>query len=92
MATASMRTVELDLRGHVCPASLFLSLKKFDELHAGLSSGECALVIRTDNRDSVPTISDAARNMGYAVTVEHPGMDYMLRIEAEKGCREEGKG
>lgn len=91
MATASTGTVELDLRGQVCPAALFLSLKKFDELHAGLSSGECTLAILTDSRDSVPTISDAARNMGYAVTVEQPTGHYLLRVAAQEAAREEGK-
>ncbi|MBI5905600.1 MAG: sulfurtransferase TusA family protein [Deltaproteobacteria bacterium] len=90
MPIASTRTVELDLRGQVCPAALFLALKSLGEHHAGLASGECEIAIRTDNRDSVPTISEAARNMGYAVTVEHPDGHYLLRVAVPE-AGEEGR-
>ena len=92
MGTASPRTVELDLRGQVCPGALFLSLRKMEEHHAGLSSGECALAILTDNRDSVPTISEAARNMGYEVVVETPGGNYLLRVAASRDAGTEAEG
>jgi len=87
MATISRRTVELDLRGHVCPASLLVSLKNMNAMREELSSGEVALRILTANRESVPTITDAARTMGYAVTVEHTEAHYVLIVES---AREEG--
>jgi TusA-related sulfurtransferase len=73
--------VELDLRGHVCPASLLISLKQLNAMRESLSNGETSLRVLTDNRESVPTISNAARSMGYAVTVEHADAHYVLLVE-----------
>ena len=89
MTTTPGRTVELDLRGHVCPASLLLSLKNMNAMREELSSGRVALRILTSNRESVPTITDAARTMGYAVTVEHTEAHYVLLVEraGEEGIR-----
>jgi len=81
MAAISDRTVELDLRGQVCPVALLLSLKKMNSLRKELISRAAALRILTENRDSVPTISDAARNMGYAVTVNREEAHYVLFVE-----------
>jgi TusA-related sulfurtransferase len=86
MTTPSGRTVELDLRGQVCPVALMLSLKKLSALRGELVSRAVALRILTENRDSVPTISEAARNMGYAVTVDREEAHYALFVEsAEAG-------
>lgn len=82
MTTLSGRTVELDLRGQVCPAALMHSLKKMNSLRGELSSGAVALRILTENRESVPTISEAARNMGYAVAVDHTEAHYVLLVES----------
>ena len=80
MPMFSGRTVVLDLRGHVCPSSLLISLKKMNAMREGLSSGEVALRILTANRESVPTITEAARSMGYAVTAEHAEAHYVLLV------------
>ncbi len=82
MATISRRTVELDIRGQVCPVALMHSLKKLNTLRGELSSGAVALRILTENRDSVPTISEAARNMGYAVAVDREEAHYVLLVES----------
>jgi len=81
MITMWKRTVELDLRGQVCPASLLLSLKKMNSLREDLSSGTVALRVLTENRESVPTISAAAASMGYAVTVAREDAHYALLVE-----------
>lgn len=89
MPTHSGNTVELDLRGQVCPVALMHSLKKLNALRGELSSGAVAIRILTENRESVPTISEAARNMGYAVAVDHAEAHYVLLVEraAEGGGR-----
>lgn len=78
------RTVELDLRGQVCPASLLISLKNMNAMQGELSSGAVALRILTANRESVPTISDAARTMGYSVTVEQTEAHFILLVESAR--------
>lgn len=86
MTKLSARTVELDLRGQVCPAALMHSLKKLNALRGDLTSGAVALRVLTENRESVPTISEAARNMGYAVAVDREEAHYVLLVEsAAKG-------
>jgi TusA-related sulfurtransferase len=82
MTTLSGRTVELDLRGQVCPVALMLSLKKLNAMRVDLFSRAVTLRILTENRDSVPTISEAARNMGYAVTVDREEAHYVLFVES----------
>jgi TusA-related sulfurtransferase len=82
MTTLQDRTVELDLRGQVCPVALMHSLKKLNTLRGELSSGAVALRILTENRESVPTISEAARNMGYAVAVDREEAHYVLVVES----------
>jgi len=80
---------ELDLRGQVCPAALMRALKKMNDLQGELVSGAAALRVLTDNRDSVPTISEAARNMGYAVAVDREEAHYVLLVgsAADRGGR-----
>ncbi|HWS15079.1 MAG TPA: sulfurtransferase TusA family protein [Candidatus Methylomirabilis sp.] len=89
MTTLSGRTMELDLRGQVCPVALMLSLKKLNALRGELVSRVATLRILTENRDSVPTISEAAQNMGYAVTVHREEAHYVLFVEsaAAEGTR-----
>ena len=87
MTTNSRQTVELDLRGQVCPASLLISLKKMNSMREELTSGAVALRVLTANRESVPTITDASRSMGYVVTVEHTAEHYVLTV----GSAREGK-
>lgn len=89
MTTFSGRAVELDLRGQVCPVALLLSLKKLNALRGELLSQSAKLRILTENRDSVPTISEAARNMGYAVTVDREEAHYVLFVESAEA---EGAG
>lgn len=89
MTTFSGRAVELDLRGQVCPVALLLSLKKLNALRGELLSQSATLRILTENRDSVPTISEAVRNMGYAVTVDREEAHYVLFVESSEA---EGAG
>lgn len=85
MTTPSARTEELDLRGQVCPAALMHALKRMNALHGELFSGAAELRILTENRESVPTISEAARNIGYAVTVDREEAHYVLLVKSAAG-------
>jgi TusA-related sulfurtransferase len=88
MTGRSCRTVELDLRGQVCPAALMHSLKKINSMRAELASGAVALRILTENRESVPTITEAATNMGYAVVVDREEAHYVLLVEGSREAEE----
>lgn len=78
-----VESVELDLRGQVCPATLLKSLRKINELKSALRAGTARLSIYTDNRYSTDTVSDAAMSMGYRVSVVREESHYRIGIEAK---------
>lgn len=71
--------VEVDIRGQICPSSLLAALREVNARRARLKQGTVRLVLMTDNRDATVTIPDAARNMGYDVSVDK--LDGYYRIE-----------
>ncbi len=76
------RTVTIDIRGQVCPASLLVTLRKINEIKDDIQKNGARLEVLTDNRDSVGTISEAAFNMGYDVGTEKRDGGYMMVISA----------
>lgn len=80
-SAAAARTVSLDLRGQVCPATLLRSLRSINDLKDDLRRGAVRLVIRTDHREATATVPDAATSMGYAVRVEPEGDAYVITVE-----------
>lgn len=65
-----MKTIEMDIRGQVCPSSLLLALNVVNQNYADIAKGAMSVVIQTDNREATGTIPDAAANMGVAADVE----------------------
>jgi TusA-related sulfurtransferase len=81
--TNGNRAVEtLDITGQVCPASLLISLRRVNGEKDELRRGEKVLVILTDNRDSVGTITDAMENMGFRVETRKEGDHYALSVSS----------
>lgn len=76
-----MRTVEMDIRGQICPSCLLLALREVNQRHGQLLAGEVCLVVLTDNRDAVGTIPDAVSNMGFAAEVEKLVGCYRITIQ-----------
>lgn len=79
-----MDTLEFDIRGQICPASLLVALKEVNARADVLRQGRLKLCFITDNRDSTTTIPESASNMGYAVTVETTDGSYRIEITAKK--------
>lgn len=73
-------SVELDIRGQICPSTLLTALKQVNSRKDELRSGGCILVILTDNRHSTTTISEAVGNMGYQVEVADCDSSYRITI------------
>jgi len=73
-----MKTLEIDIRGQVCPSSLLMALRTVNQNFAEISKGDLQVIIDTDNRDATGTIPDAANNMGMKACVEK--MDGFYRI------------
>ncbi len=80
----SVKSVNLDLRGQVCPATLLKSLKCLNEMKGELSAGSSRLTILTDHRDATLTVPEAAGNMGYTVTVTKEDRHYVITVEAAR--------
>jgi len=78
--TGPFDIAELDLRGHVCPSTLLLSLRRINVLKEELRAGTVRLEILTENRDSTGTLSDAASSMGYGVKVEKEKNHYRVIV------------
>ncbi|MBF0329629.1 MAG: sulfurtransferase TusA family protein [Nitrospirae bacterium] len=77
-----IETVEVDIRGQVCPATLLVALKHVNEHGSNIRNGSMKLVLKTDNRDATVTIPDSAVNMGYSVNVEKKDNFYSISIGA----------
>jgi len=75
-----MDTIELDIRGQLCPATLLVALKEMNARAALLRKGEVKLRFLIDNRDAMITIPESASNMGYAVAVEKQEGHYCIVI------------
>lgn len=81
----SVNSVNLDLRGQICPATLLMSLKRLNEMKGELKTGASRLNILTDHRDATVTVPEAASNMGYSVTVAKQDRHYVITVEASRG-------
>lgn len=75
-------TIELDIRGRVCPSCLLLALREANGRHEALRAGRTRLVLLTDNRDAIGTIPDAMNNMGLAVQIDKQEGHYRVIIAA----------
>ncbi len=75
-----MNTVEFDIRGQVCPSTLLTALREINKHSEQLKKGTARLSFKTDNRDSVSTIPESAKNMGYAAHVIKTKGYYCIEI------------
>jgi TusA-related sulfurtransferase len=83
MSDQNQRTIELDLRGQMCPSTLLLALKEITGHRRELQDKKVKLLIKTDNRDSTITIPDSAINMGYGVSIAKEADYYQILVESE---------
>jgi TusA-related sulfurtransferase len=73
-------TIELDIRGQVCPSCLLLTLREANRHHAALSAGKVRLVVMIDSRDATGTIPESIQNMGLAAHVDKVDGCYRVTI------------
>lgn len=76
----TIETIELDIRGQVCPSCLLLTLREVNNHHAALSAGRLCLTVLTDSRDATGTIPAAVKNMGLVAQVEKVDDYYRVGI------------
>jgi len=79
-----MKTIEMDIRGQVCPSCLLLVLREVNRHHQDVVSGELCLTVLTDNRHAIGTIPEAVSNMG--ITTDVVKNDGFYRITIKQQC------
>jgi len=77
-----METIEIDMRGQLCPATLLVALKEINARAGLLRQGAVKLSFLIDNRDATGTIPESAANMGYAVSVTKVEGWYRIEVAA----------
>ena len=78
-------TIELDIRGQVCPSCLLLTLREVNKHHPDLIAGRAGLVVLIDSRDATGTIPATVRNMGLDAQVDKVEGYYRIVITRPEG-------
>lgn len=74
------QTIDIDLRGQICPSSLLLALRELNRIGPAIRAGLAELIVATDDRQSTATIPATVDRMGYGTQVEHMDDGYRIRI------------
>jgi TusA-related sulfurtransferase len=80
MDTFEPQVLEFDIRGQICPSTLLIALREINRHKIQLKEGLVRLIFKTNNRDCLVTIPDAAKNMGYSVEVVKNDEHYAIGI------------
>jgi TusA-related sulfurtransferase len=74
------QTIDIDIRGQICPSCLLLTLKELNRNAAAIRSGAVKVAVLTDDRQATATIPAAAERMGFLVEVQHDAAGYRIDI------------
>lgn len=80
MNVETSKTIEFDIRGQICPATLLVALKEINRYFPEINKGVTRLIFKTDNRDATNSIPATACNMGLHATVEKTDSGYDIII------------
>ena len=75
-----MQTIELDIRGQICPSCLLLTLRKLNQHASAIRTGITEVVVMTDDRLATATIPPSAERMGLNAEVVSGDTGYRIRI------------
>jgi hypothetical protein len=73
-------TIDIDIRGQICPSCLLLTLKTLNQSSAAVRAGRAEIVVRTDDRQATATIPATADRMGFRTEVSRLADSYLIRI------------
>lgn len=75
------QTINIDIRGQLCPSCLLLTLKALNQNGAAIRAGSTEVVIVTDDRQATATIPATADRMGFRAEVQRlEDGSYHIRI------------
>lgn len=83
MSAEAPQSIEIDIRGQICPATLLVALKEINRYKDLLKAGSAYISFKTDNRDAIFTIPDSAANMGYVVKVTKTEGHYTITVSSK---------
>lgn len=83
MSETGAKVLEFDIRGQICPSTLLTALNEINKLKGEIREGKVKLAFKTTNRDSIMTIPDAVKNMGYEVTVAKEEGYYVIIVACD---------
>ncbi|MBA3034399.1 MAG: sulfurtransferase TusA family protein [Gammaproteobacteria bacterium] len=75
-----MHTIDIDIRGQVCPSCLLLTLREINGNSTAIRAGSADVVVVTDDRQATATIPATAERMGFCTEVERCDGAYRIRI------------
>ena len=74
------QTIDIDIRGQICPSCLLLALKELNHHGAAVRAGSAEIVVTTDDRQATATIPATAERMGFRTEVTRLDSSYRIRI------------
>lgn len=74
------QTIDIDIRGQICPSCLLLTLKELNRRIAEMRAGQAEIVVMTDDRQATSTIPATVGRMGFGTDVTRVGDVYRIRI------------
>lgn len=75
-----MQTIDIDIRGQICPSCLLLTLKEINQNSEAIRSGKAEIQVKTDDRQATTTIPVTVERMGFCAAVDRQGNCYRIRI------------
>ena len=74
------QTIDIDIRGQICPSCLLLTLKELNQNGPAIRAGSTEVVVVTDDRQATATIPATADRMGFQTEVTRVDEVYRIRI------------
>jgi TusA-related sulfurtransferase len=74
------QTIDIDIRGQLCPSCLLLTLRELNRHGAAIRAGDAEVVVVTDDRQATSTIPAAADRMGLHAQVDRLDRLYRIRV------------
>ena len=80
MSVDTPATVQIDVRGFVCPSSLLVALRELNKYRESLRCASFKLDFLVDNHESTNRICAAVKSMGYDLQVTETNNSYCIAV------------
>ena len=73
-------TIDIDIRGQICPSCLLITLKELNQHGEAIRAGDTEVLVVTDDRQATATIPATADRMGFRTEVVRQDDLYRIRV------------